>query len=126
MLAHEAGLRSHKRKESLPFLRNRDYTSRLDHPRPAERLPHQNTAAEERRPFWPAWPRPAGGMKSIRSFTSRKLLLNLPPLLGALPHAKLREPQCDLDAWLPDNWKLLHAARAALLSHSAPPGHPSR
>jgi transposase len=55
-----------------------------------------------------------------------QLLLNLPPLLGALPHAKLREPQCDLDAWLPDNWKLLHAARAALLSHSAPPAHPSR
>ncbi len=55
-----------------------------------------------------------------------QLLLNLPPLLGALPHAKLREPQCDLDAWLPDNWKLLHAARTALLSHSAPPAHPSR
>jgi transposase len=55
-----------------------------------------------------------------------QLLLNLPPLLGALPHAKLRELQCDLDAWLPDNWKLLHAARAALLSHSAPPAHPSR
>lgn len=51
-----------------------------------------------------------------------QLLMNLPPLLRQLPHRQLREPQCELDAWLPDQWKLAHAARtAALLSKSASP-----
>src|SRR5579885_1575174 len=47
-----------------------------------------------------------------------QLLMNLPPLLRELPHTRRQE----LDAWLPDKWKLFHAARtAALLSHSAQP-----
>ena len=50
-----------------------------------------------------------------------QLLLNLPPLLGALPHAKVREPQCDLDAWLPDQWKRAQAARSTALGIPAPP-----
>jgi transposase len=42
-----------------------------------------------------------------------QLLMNLPPLLRQLPHTRRQE----LDAWLPDKWKLLHAARTALLTH---------
>ncbi|HUL35876.1 MAG TPA: hypothetical protein VL128_18480 [Candidatus Eisenbacteria bacterium] len=43
-----------------------------------------------------------------------QLLMNLPPLLATLPYTRRHE----LEAWLPDNWKLLHAARTAtLLSH---------
>jgi transposase len=40
-----------------------------------------------------------------------QLLMNLPPLLRQLPHTRRQE----LDAWLPDQWKLLHAARTAAL-----------
>jgi transposase len=47
-----------------------------------------------------------------------QLLMNLPPLLRELPHTKLREPQCALDAWLPDQWKLLHTARTAQLARA--------
>jgi transposase len=46
-----------------------------------------------------------------------QLLLNLPPLLRALPHTRRHE----LDAWLPDQWKRAHAARSAALAISAPP-----
>src|SRR5579885_1883253 len=47
-----------------------------------------------------------------------QLLMNLPPLLRELPHTRRQE----LDAWLPDKWKLFHAARtAALLRNPAPP-----
>jgi hypothetical protein len=38
-----------------------------------------------------------------------QLLLNLPPVLRALPHTRCHE----LDAWLPDQWKLRQAARLA-------------
>jgi len=41
----------------------------------------------------------------------------LPPLLGELPHTRHHE----LDAWLPDQWKFLHAALTALLGDSARP-----
>jgi len=50
-----------------------------------------------------------------------QLLLNLPPLLHQLPHAQLREPQCKLDAWLPNQWKQTHLARTATLSKPAQP-----
>jgi hypothetical protein len=40
--------------------------------------------------------------------------MNLPALLSALPHSRRQE----LDAWLPDQWKLAHAARTALLAHA--------
>ena len=42
-----------------------------------------------------------------------QLLLNLPPLLAALPYTHRNE----LDAWLPDQWKIHHAARTARLAH---------
>ncbi len=41
--------------------------------------------------------------------------MNLPPLLRELPHSRGYE----LDAWLPDQWKLHHAAPTALLSNPA-------
>ena len=44
-----------------------------------------------------------------------QLLMNLPPLLRELPHSRGHE----LDAWLPDKWKLQHAARTALLNNPA-------
>ena len=44
-----------------------------------------------------------------------QLLLNLPPLLRALSHTRCHE----LDAWLPDQWKLHHAARTAALNNPA-------
>jgi transposase len=50
-----------------------------------------------------------------------QLLMNLPPLLRELPHTQLREPQCELDAWLPDQWKQTHAARTAVLLKQTPP-----
>src|SRR5579885_1284620 len=54
----------------------------------------------------------------VPQFYFTQLLMNLPPLLRELPHTRRQE----LDAWLPDKWKLFHAARtAALLSHSAQP-----
>jgi transposase len=40
-----------------------------------------------------------------------QLLLNLPPLLRALPHTRCQEP----DAWLPEQWKPRQAARLASL-----------
>jgi transposase len=43
-----------------------------------------------------------------------QLLLNLPPLLRALLHTRCHE----LDAWLPDQWKLAHAARTATFNNS--------
>src|SRR5579883_373030 len=47
-----------------------------------------------------------------------QLLVNLPPLLSSVPHSRRQE----LDAWLPDQWKLLHATRtAALQSNPAQP-----
>src|SRR5579885_2726720 len=53
-----------------------------------------------------------------------QLLLHLPPLLGALPHTKLREPHGPLDAWLPDQWKRAQAARSTALGIPAPPTMP--
>ncbi len=50
-----------------------------------------------------------------------QLLMNLPPLLRELPHSKLREAQCELDTWLPDRWKLRHAARTAALAQVTMP-----
>jgi hypothetical protein len=71
--------------------------------------------------------RTAGFLASLTSICRRQdvapqlyftqLLMNLPPMLGELPHTRRHE----LDAWIPDQWKLLHAARTALLSHSAQP-----
>ena len=45
-----------------------------------------------------------------------QLLMNLPPLLHALPHTRCHE----LDAWLPDQWKRAQATRSAV------PGIPAR
>jgi hypothetical protein len=44
--------------------------------------------------------------------------LYLTQLLMNLPQTKLSE----LDAWLPDQWKLHHAARSEALNRAAPPG----
>lgn len=46
-----------------------------------------------------------------------QLLLNLPPLLRALPHTRSHE----LDAWLPDQWKRAQATRSAQGMPAPPP-----
>jgi len=46
-----------------------------------------------------------------------QLLLNLPPLLRALPHKRCHE----LDGWFPDQWKRAQATRSAALGIPAPP-----
>lgn len=46
-----------------------------------------------------------------------QLLLNLPPLLRALPHTRCHE----LDVWLPDQWKRAQAMRTAAPEIPAPP-----